>query len=637
MYDGFIKVAAATPGIRVADTEYNTEQIAMQMKDAYEQGAALVVFPELALTAYTCGDLFLQDTLLKGAEKGLEELLEYSNAFDMIAVIGLPVVHKGSTYNCAAVIHKGVLLGVVPKSSIPGYGEYAESRYFNPAPRYNDTICLAGQEAPFGNRLLFCCEEVRAWKWAVEIAEDLLAVQPVSVQHAIAGAVMIVNGAASSEIVGKTEYLDMMIKAHSARLEVGYVYSEAGDGESTTDAVYAGQNRIAERGCMLKKSEPFSNTLILSEIDVNKLSYERRRMNTYPSFADEGYTQISFKMPMHETVLTRRIAQYPFIPESMEERKARCESILMMQAQGLKKRVQHTNCKSLVVGISGGLDSCLALLVAVRAMDLLGRDRKQIYSITMPCFGTTARTKGNAEILSEKLGVTLECIDITKSVLQHFEDIGQDPANHDVTFENAQARERTKILMDRANQTGGLVVGTGDLSELALGWATYNGDHMSMYGVNADIPKTLVRHLVQFEADRAEDPKLKEVLLDILATPVSPELLPAQDGEIAQKTEDIVGPYDLHDFYLYYIVRWAYSPLKIFRLACKAFEGVFDRETILKWMRTFYWRFFSQQFKRSCLADGPKVGSIGFSPRGDWKMPSDACVALWRKELENLK
>lgn len=637
MYDGFIKVAAATPQVRVADTEYNAEQIAAKMKEAADQGAALVVFPELSLTAYTCGDLFLQNTLIRGAEKGLEELLEYSHAFSMIAVVGLPVVYRGALWNCAAVIYQGKLLGVVPKSYIPGYSEYAESRYFAGAAGENGMIRLAGQEAPFGARLLFSCEELPEWIWGIEIGEDLMAPLPVSTQHALAGATMIVNCSAGSQIVGREEYRRLMVESQSARLNIGYVLSDAGDGESTTDMVYAGHNLIAERGELLKESIPFENELTVSEIDVSRLAFERRRINTYPTVQNEGYTVIPFKMALQTVELTRKIEAYPFIPESMEERRTRFEKILMMQAQGLKKRVQHTNCKSLVVGISGGLDSCLALLVAVRAMDLLGRDRKQIYSITMPCFGTTARTKGNAEILSEKLGVTLECIDITKSVMQHFSDIGQDPNQHDVTFENAQARERTKILMDRSNQTGGFVVGTGDLSELALGWATYNGDHMSMYGVNAGIPKTLVRHLVQHEADRMEDPELKAVLLDILATPVSPELLPAEDGEIAQKTEDIVGPYDLHDFYLYYIVRWAFSPVKIFRLASKAFEGVFDRETILKWMRTFYWRFFSQQFKRSCLADGPKVGSVGFSPRGDWKMPSDACVTLWRKELENLQ
>lgn len=637
MHDGFIKVAAGTPKIRTADTVYNAERVAELMKMAYQQGASLLVLPELTLTAYTCSDLFLQETLLEGAEQALSDLLEYSSAFPLVTVIGLPVIYNQKLYNCGAVILQGRLLGVVPKTYIPNYSEFYEARHFMKAPDVNGRISLAGQEAPFGSKLLFACDTLKEWVFGVEICEDLWVPQPVSTQHAVAGATLVVNCSASDEIIGKASYRRQMVLQQSARLGIGYVYCDAGDGESTTDMVFSGHNLIAENGTLLQESRLFHNELTVSEIDVKRLAHERRRMNTYPAVQSEGYEVISFHMDKHAVALTRYVDPRPFVPSLEDARRERCESIITMQAEGLKKRIQHTNCRSLVVGISGGLDSCLALLIAVRAMDLLGRDRHQIYSITMPCFGTTARTKGNAEILSEKLGVTLECIDITKSVLQHFADIGQDPECHDVTFENGQARERTKILMDRANQTGGLVVGTGDLSELALGWATYNGDHMSMYGVNSSIPKTLIRHLVQFEADRVQDPELRDVLLDILNTPVSPELLPAKDGEISQRTEDIVGPYELHDFYLYYVVRWAFPPKKIFRLACHAFDGCYDPETILKWMKTFYRRFFSQQFKRSCLPDGPKVGTVTLSPRGDWRMPSDACVALWQQKLENLQ
>ncbi len=636
MRDGFIKVAAATPEIRTADPAYNEKQIERQIVRAADEKAALLVLPELVLTGYTCGDLFLQETLLNGAEAALGTLMEFSRSFSMVLCLGLPVLYGNRLYNCAAVIQSGRLLGVVPKSCIPSYSEFYEGRHFSAAPEANGRVRLAGETVPFGPRLLFACETVPDWVFGVEICEDLWTPLPVSGFHAVAGATMIVNCSASDELTGKAAYRRQLVAQQSARLCAGYIYCDAGDGESTTDLVFAGHNLIAENGTILAESPLFQNGMTVSEIDVKRMAFEKRRMNTYPKAREDGYEIVPFAAEPAATELTRFIDPHPFVPSSDEARRQRCENILLMQTNGLKKRVSHTNCKALMVGISGGLDSCLALLIAARAMDQLGRSRGQVHAITMPCFGTTARTRGNAERLSERLGVTLECIEITEAVKRHFEDIGQDPSCHDAAYENAQARERTKVLMDRANQEGGLVVGTGDLSELALGWTTYNGDHMSMYGVNASIPKTLVRHLVRFEADRAEDPELKAVLLDILATPVSPELLPARDGEIAQKTEDIVGPYELHDFFLYYVVRWAMPPKKIFRLAVRAFCGVYEPAVILKWMKIFYQRFFSQQFKRSCLPDGPRVGSVAVSPRGDLRMPSDASFRLWMDQLEQI-
>ncbi len=636
MKNGFIRTACASPELKVADCAFNAEKMAEAIQNAAAKGVQLLVFPELSLTGYTCGDLFSQRVLLEGAQQGLRRLLAASVGLETVAVAGLPVSAFNKLYNCAAVLQNGKLLGVVPKTHLPNYGEFYERRNFTPAFEGVSSIALCGQTAPFGTKLLFCCEELPDWTLAVEICEDLWVPRPPCVSHAVAGATVIANLSASDEIVGKADYRRRMLQSISARLLCGYLYADAGNGESTTDMVFAGHSMIAENGTLLAEAPIFSSKMIHTELDVERLCGERRRMSTYPAADDAGYQRIPFSVTVSETALTRYIAPLPFVPDSSAERAERCEDILMIQAQGLRKRLSHSGAKTAVLGLSGGLDSTLALLVCARAMKLLGRPMTDIVAVTMPCFGTTARTKGNAELLAEKVGVRLRTIDIARAVALHFEDIGHDPKTLDVVFENAQARERTQLLMDIANQTDGLVVGTGDLSELALGWATYNGDHMSMYGVNASIPKTLIRHLVQFEAQRTDDEALRDVLLDVLDTPVSPELLPAENGEISQKTEGIVGPYELHDFFLYYSVRWGFSPQKVLRLAEAAFAGSYDRMTLLKWMRTFYRRFFSQQFKRSCLPDGPKVGSLTLSPRGDWRMPSDASSALWLKEVDNL-
>lgn len=636
MKNGFICTACASPELRVADCAFNAEKMAESIKTATDKGARLLVFPELSLTGYTCGDLFSQRVLLEGAQKGLHTLLQASVGLEMVIVAGMPVPAFNKLYNCAVVLQNGKLLGVVPKAHLPNYGEFYERRNFTPAFEGVGSVTLCGQTAPFGQRLLFGCEELPEWVLAVEICEDLWVPQPPCVSHALAGATVIANLSASDEIVGKADYRRGMLQSISARLLCGYLYADAGNGESTTDMVFAGHSMIAENGTLLAEAPLFSHEIICTELDVQRLVGERRRMNTYPAANDTGYQRIPFSVTVAETVLSRHVAPLPFVPASSAERAERCEDILAIQAHGLRKRLLHSGAKTAVLGLSGGLDSTLALLVCARAMKLLDRPTTDIVAVTMPCFGTTARTKGNAELLAEKLGARLRTIDIARAVEVHFDDLGHDPKTLDVVFENAQARERTQLLMDIANQTEGIVIGTGDLSELALGWATYNGDHMSMYGVNASIPKTLIRHLVQYEADRTDDDALRHVLLDVLDTPVSPELLPAENGEISQKTEGIVGPYELHDFFLYYSVRWGFSPQKVLRLAEAAFGGAYDRATLLKWMRTFYRRFFSQQFKRSCLPDGPKVGSLTLSPRGDWRMPSDASAALWLEELDSL-
>ena len=646
MKDGFIKVAAGTPEIRVADCAYNAQASIALLRQAAEQGVHLLALPELGLTGYTCGDLFFQPALLEGAKKALLALREASRAYPAtVTVAGLPLSAGGKLYNCAAVVHNGLILGVVPKTHLPNYGEFYEQRWFASASswgRLHDYITISDglpQEedcVPFSAQQVFTCETMPAFRFGVEICEDLWSVEPPSVRLAKAGATVIVNLSASDETVGKADYRRSLVAGHAARLVCGYLYADAGEGESTTDVVFSGHNLIAENGVILAESRRFSTGLTGSEIDVQKLAWERRRMTTFPAHQDEGILHTSFSLPATETRLTRSIPDKPFIPSDPAARERCCEEILQIQSHGLKKRLAHSHAQTAVVGISGGLDSALALLVAVRALDLLGRPHTDVVAVTMPCFGTTARTKGNAEQLCERLGVTLHQIDIKASVDLHFADIGHDPARQDVTFENAQARERTQILMDMANRTNGMVIGTGDLSELALGWATYNGDHMSMYGVNGAVPKTLVRHLVAYEAERCGDETLRGVLLDILATPVSPELLPPKEGEIQQKTEDLVGPYELHDFFLYYAIRWGFSPAKVFRLSEHAFSGTYSRETILHWLKNFYRRFFAQQFKRSCLPDGPKVGSVSLSPRGDWRMPSDAVPALWLEELEHL-
>ncbi len=636
MKDGLIRVACASPELRVADCRYNGSEMIRSLQNAAEAGEKLLVFPELSITGYTCGDLFGQQVLLHGAEEELSRLLHASIGIETLVVAGLPVRCGAKLYNCAAVLQNGVLLGVVPKKNLPTYGEFYEGRNFTPAFSENREITLCGQTAAFGSRLLFCCRELPELVLGVEICEDLWVPAPPSVGHALAGATVIVNPSASDELAGKPAYRRSLIQNQSARLLCAYLYADAGRGESTTDLVFSGHSLIAENGTILNESPLFSGETVETEIDVARLLHERRRMGTFPATQDDGYARIPFSLTITETTLTRPVLPHPFVPDGERQRTERCEEILSIQAHGLRKRLEHSQAKTAVLGLSGGLDSTLALLVCTRAMALLGRPASDIIALTMPCFGTTARTRSNAEHLAERMGVTLRTIDIAAAVKQHFLDLGHDLGDYNVVFENSQARERTQLLMDVANQTGGLVIGTGDLSELALGWATYNGDHMSMYGVNASIPKTLIRHLVAYEADRTADLALAEVLRDVLDTPVSPELLPPKDGEIAQKTEGLVGPYDLHDFFLYYAVRWGFAPAKILRLAERAFDGRFDRATILHWMRTFYRRFFSQQFKRSCLPDGPKVGSVTLSPRGDWRMPSDASAALWLAEVDAL-
>ncbi len=623
---GFIKTAAITPKIEVADCARNAEVIAEGMEQAYQAGAQIVVFPELSLTGYTCGDLFLQESLIRGVSRALRHLAEKSlECPGMMSFVGLPVLFEQKLYNCAAVIQNGEILAFIPKKHLPNYSEFYEQRHFMPAPEENRRILWENKEIPFGNHILLACENMPALIIGAEICEDLWVASPPSIALAAAGATLIVNLSASDETIGKDEYRRSLVKGQSARLLCGYVYCDAGDGESTTDMVFAGHNLIAENGEILTESEPFHNGMIITEIDVERLLYDRRRMSTWVS-QTEGYEKIGFRLPQTRTKLTRPISCRPFVPA--DDR--RLEMILSMQANGLKKRLSHTHADRTVIGISGGLDSTLALLVAVRAADQLGWDRNRVLGITMPCFGTTDRTRSNAELLCDRLGIECRRIDIADSVRVHFQAIAHDEKKQNVVFENAQARERTQILMDVANGCNGLVVGTGDLSELALGWATYNGDHMSMYGVNASVPKTLVRYLVRHEARKTEDPSLKNVLLDILDTPVSPELLPPQDGEIAQKTEDLVGPYALHDFFLYYCIRWGFTPEKIEYLAEYAFQGEYEKKVIHRWIQNFYRRFFQQQFKRSCLPEGPKIGSVALSPRGDWRMPSDASQDLWR-------
>ena len=640
MRDGFIKVAAGTPKIRVADCRYNAEQIFTMMREADKQGVKVLCLPELCLTGYTCGDLFLQDTLLCGAEEGLQTILEATRNLDMVTVLGLPVRCKwdNKLYNCAAVIQSGEILGLVPKTYLPNYGEFYEERWFASGAGVETSVDLCGETVDMDAAGLFACETVPNLVLGVEICEDLWATEPPSARLARGGATVILNLSASNELVGKSGYRRNLVVGQSGRLVCGYVYADAGEGESTTDLVFTGHNMIAENGALLAERR-FATGLTISEIDVDRLAYERRRMTTFNGQRQADLWRASFSLPPEETRLTRAVPPAPFVPADAEDRAERCNEILKIAALGLKKRLEHTGARTAVVGLSGGLDSTLAILITAVAMKLLDRPASDIIAVTMPCFGTTDRTRDNAVELAERLGATLKRIDIGSAVKVHFKDIGQSMEDHSVTFENGQARERTQVLMDIANQNGGLVIGTGDLSELALGWATYNGDHMSMYGVNAGIPKTLVRHLVAFVSDDkgSEDPRLSAVLDDILDTPVSPELLPAIEGKISQKTEDLVGPYELHDFFLYYAIRWGFPPRKVFRLAEHALGRTYDRATILKWLNSFYRRFFTQQFKRSCLPDGPKVGSVTLSPRGDWRMPSDAVAALWLEELEGLE
>jgi len=634
MKNGFVKVAAATPDIRVADVEFNTQNIINAMEEAQKNGAKILVFPELCVTGYTCSDLFDHSVLLKASRKALLEIAENTNDKDMLVFVGAPLEVNGKLYNVAAAMNQGEIIGFTTKTFLPNYGEFYEMRQFTPGPQTVREITFEGKKIPFGPQILFQAEGMEELVVAAEICEDVWSPVPPSIQAALEGATVIVNCSASDETIGKDTYRRALISGQSARLISGYIYANAGEGESTTDLVFGGHNIIAENGTVLKESSRYVNEIIYSEIDLQRITGERRKNTTFQPLDEETLVRVPFTVEETKTFLTRTFPKKPFVPSDEQTRAQRCEEILTIQAMGLKKRLAHTNARTAVVGISGGLDSTLALLVTARAFDMLGRDKKDIIAVTMPCFGTTDRTYQNACEMSKKVGATLIEVPIADAVNVHFRDIGHDPEDHSVTYENCQARERTQVLMDIANKTWGMVIGTGDLSELALGWATYNGDHMSMYGVNASVPKTLVRHLVKYAADDTKDEALKNVLYDVLDTPVSPELLPPKDGDIAQKTEDLVGPYELHDFFLYFMLRFGYEPSKIFRIACMTFDGEYDKETIFKWLETFCRRFFSQQFKRSCLPDGPKVGTVALSPRGDWRMPSDACVAVWMKDLE---
>ncbi len=636
MKDGFISVACGAPKLRLADCAYNAEQTFQMMRSADKAGVKVLVLPELGLTGYTCGDLFYQDALLREAEEALKTVLAATRNLEVVTALGMPLRVHNELYNCAVVIQKGKILGVVPKTHLPNYGEFYEKRWFAAAPEEPESLPLLGQEfVTFGAGQVFRCENIPGLVLGFEICEDLWSPDPPSLRMARDGATIIGNLSASNDLVGKDAYRRQLVTMQSAKLLCGYVYASAGAGESAADLVFGAHQLIAEDGTLLAERR-FEGGLLASEIDVQRLCYERRRTQSLGAGSGNGGCEETFTLTEGKTKLTRHVSPMPFVPEGKEDRDERCREILLLASLGLKQRLRHTGAKCAVVGLSGGLDSTLAVLITGLAMKLLDRPLTDIIAVTMPCFGTTDRTRNNAVILAEQMGATLRTVDISQSVRSHFRDIGHDPEDHSVTYENAQARERTQVLMDIANENGGLVIGTGDLSELALGWCTYNGDHMSMYGVNASIPKTLVRHLVGYLSRDGEEPELHDVLEDILDTPVSPELLPAVKGEISQRTEDLVGPYELHDFFLYYIIRWGFAPGKVFRLAQHALGRKYSREVILKWLKSFYRRFFSQQFKRDCVPNGPKIGTVSLSPRGDWRMPSDAQAALWLAEMESL-
>ena len=645
MKDGFIKAAAVVPPMSAADTKGNADAIIACMREAAAAGAKVIVFPELSITGYADHDLFLQDMLLRGAETALAKIRKATEGSDALIFVGFPLEYQGKLYNTAAVLQDGQLLAFIPKRFLPNYAEFYEPRQFTPGPEKAEIIVYEGEEIPFGSHILFEVDAVRDLVIGCEICEDAWVVNAPHIGHAMAGANLLVNLSASNETVGKDSYRRSLFSSISARTLSDYIYVSSGDGESTQDLVFGGRVMILENGSMLAERKIFDNAygeakLCCAELDIQRMNYERRRMTSFVISRDNDYLYLPVHLEPVETELTRVFDPHPFVPADAEGRSRRCEEILNIQSRGLARRLSHIGCRSAVVGVSGGLDSTLALLVAARAFDLVGIPRENLLAVTMPCYGTTDRTYNNALTLARTLRLTLQEVRIGDAVSQHFKDIGQDPEVHDVTYENGQARERTQVLMDLANQRGGIVIGTGDLSELALGWATYNGDHMSMYGVNAGVPKTLVSHLVRYYADTVEEsePELSACLRDVLDTPVSPELLPpTEDGKISQRTEDLVGPYELHDYFLYYLLRCGYRPRKIFRLAQQSFAGVYDKETILKWEKNFVRRFFSQQFKRSCLPDGPKVGSVAVSPRGDLRMPSDACAALWREDLEELE
>ena len=641
MQHGFIKVGAAIPLVSVADPQYNVDQLIALAHQAHDEGAEITVFPELCITGYTCGDLFTQQTLLHGAEEGVKRFAEATSEYDNIYIVGAPVYVYGALYNCALVVQRGKILGIIAKCYIPNYGEFNERRWFSTGYnlRTEGNIEYAGQSVHIGSYQIF---HTGRYAFGVEICEDLWSVTPPSSALALQGAEIIFNLSASDEVTGKHDYLRSLIAQQSARCMAGYVYSGCGFGESTTDLVFAGKAFVAENGSILKEAKRFclDAQMLYSEIDLNKLRMERRGNTTFATAQADLYPKATHvhtaPITEKECALTRSYSRLPFVPQG-DVLDAHCDEILKTQMAALAKRLTHIHCSKVVIGISGGLDSTLALLSTVRTFDCLNLPRTNIIGITMPGFGTTDRTYQNALDMMAQLGITTREISIKEACIQHFNDIGHDLNIHDTTYENSQARERTQLLMDVANRENAIVIGTGDLSELALGWATYNGDHMSMYGINGGIPKTLVRHLVEWEATHTYSGDLSRILLDVVNTPISPELIPAkEDGTIKQKTEDLVGPYELHDFFIYHFMRSGYSPTKIYYLACLTFEGEYDKATIKKWLTTFFRRFFQQQFKRSCLPDGPKVGSVSLSPRGDWHMPSDASAAQWLKECEEL-
>ena len=629
---GFVRVASATPRVAVADPCRNAEAICDCIDRAQREGAELLVLPELCVSGYTCGDLFGQDVLLGGCTDALLRIAKYTEKYAMLVFVGVPVRAGNALYNCAAALCGGKILAFLPKQNLPNYAEFYEKRNFSAYDGENRTVLFGGEEVPFGNKFIFCSKDDPAFSVGAEICEDLWVPVPPSVQACAAGANIIVNLSASDETAGKAEYRRVLVRSQSAKCVCGYVYADAGEGESTTDVVFSGHDLVYEYGERLAESLPFAGGYALSEIDVHRIAFERRRLGMPVS--ENGFEKISFSACGGSTELVRRFERFPFVPQG-EALRPRAEEILQIQAKGLEKRLKHTNAKAAVLGISGGLDSALALLVTVRAFDALGRSRSEIVGVTMPCFGTTDKTRGNSLRLMRALGISNRVVPIADTVRSHFGDIGHDETVRNAAYENAQARVRTLVLMDLANDLGGLVVGTGDLSELALGWATYNGDHMSMYGVNCSVPKTLVKFLVRCEAERLGG-EAGAVLSDILSTEISPELLPPEEGKIAQKTEELVGPYELHDFFLYHVIRRGCSPAKVYFLANQTFCGVYADKGIKYWLVNFYRRFFSQQFKRSCSPDGVKVGSVALSPRGDWRMPSDASAALWLYEAENL-
>ena len=629
MKDGFIKVAAATPKIKVADPAYNAEEILKIIDETEKNGASILVFSELTISGYTCGDLFLQQPLLTECKNQLLRIVKATKKKDMLVVVGCPIIVNQKLYNCAVVINRGEILGIVPKTHLPNYSEFYELRHFTSGEGLDEMVMIGDEYITVCANQVFTCETIPELVVACEICEDLWVPLPPSTYHAMAGATVICNPSASVETTTKESYRRSLVSNQSARLLAAYIYADAGEGESTQDVVYSGHHLICENGSILAEAKRFTNEIVYADIDVQKLAAERRKMTSFPGGKVGEYIEQTFSLKIKENKITRTFPKAPFVPDNQDERDKRCDEILSLQSMGLKKRLEHTNCKHAVVGISGGLDSTLAVLVTARAFDLLDIPRENLICVTMPCFGTTDRTYQNAVSLIKELGATLKEVRIEKAVRQHFADIGHDENVHDVTYENSQARERTQILMDMANQYNGMVIGTGDMSELALGWATYNGDHMSMYAVNCSVPKTLVRYLVLYYAETTDNKKLSEVLMDVLDTPVSPELLPPVDGVISQKTEDLVGPYELHDFFLYYMLRFGFPKAKLYRMAKLTFDGIYDDETIKKWLDKFYWRFFSQQFKRSCLPDGPKVGSVAVSPRGDLRMPSDASPTAW--------